>query len=288
MNANLDTFFRSVDTAPLRAWSLIVTIYGDCVMPRGGELWLGTLTELLVVLGVEPGSARTAMSRLARDGFLERRRVGRTSHYALSARALALSREAERLIYRNTPPEADHGWDMIVLPSAGADRRALADLGYEALVPGVFVRPRHPGGAEHVDGAIHLCAAGDDAALARAVYPLDEIAARYEAFVAGAGRLESAAGAAGALEALAFRIALVHAFRRIVLRDPHLPREALPPDWPASAAYAAFARLYKTLRPASDAWLEQNARNAEGLLPPAAACERFTDGPPTPSRKRNM
>jgi len=287
MYATLETFLRSVDTAPLRTWSLIVTIYGDCVMPRGGELWLGTLTELLSVLGVEPGSARTAMSRLARDGLLERRRVGRTSHYALSERALALSREAERLIYRNSPPEADRGWDMIVLP-ASADRKALAGQGYEMLVPGVCVRPRHAGGPERIEGAIHLTAEGDDAALASAVYPLGAIAARYRSFLAAAEGLRGAGNTSDPLSALAIRIALVHAFRRIVLRDPHLPRGALPGDWPAAAAYEAFARLYKALEAPSDAWLDENARGAGGLLPPAAPSGRFTDQPPPPSRKRDM
>ena len=28
---------------PIRAWSWIVTIYGDVVVPRGGELALGSL-----------------------------------------------------------------------------------------------------------------------------------------------------------------------------------------------------------------------------------------------------
>ena len=29
---------------PVRAWSLIITLYGDSIVPRGGSLWLGSLT----------------------------------------------------------------------------------------------------------------------------------------------------------------------------------------------------------------------------------------------------
>lgn len=247
-------------------------------MPRGGELWLGTLTEILGALGVEPGSVRTAMSRLARDGFLERRRLGRTSHYALSATAVAVSREAERLIYRSRPPEAPEGWDLAIARAAGeVDRRAMADLGYESLAAGVFVRPRRPAVAAPPEGMIRLSASGDDAALARAVYPIDEIGARYGAFAAAAGTLEDAAPAAAGLEAVALRVGIVHAFRRIVLRDPRLPASALPQDWAAPAAYAAFARAYRALAPASDAWLDGNALNSRGALPMPDTSRRFAD-----------
>lgn len=38
---------RLHETQPLRVWSLIVTIFGDLVAPRGGEVWAGTLSDLL-------------------------------------------------------------------------------------------------------------------------------------------------------------------------------------------------------------------------------------------------
>jgi phenylacetic acid degradation operon negative regulatory protein len=284
MNGTLHTFFRSLDESPLRTWSLIVTIYGDCVMPRGSELWLGSLTEILAALDVEPGSVRTAMSRLARDGFLIRRRVGRTSHYALSHDAIAVSRQAEARIYRATPPNAPADWDIAVAPGAAeADRRAMAALGYEALCPGVFVRPRLPAAEAPPGDMIRLAARGDDGALARAVYPLEEFAARYARFADAAQPLAAIGAAAKGLEAVALRVGLVHAFRRIVLRDPRLPCTALPADWPAAQAYEAFAVAYRTLEAASDAWLSANARNSAGRLPaPNKGC-RFqdtADGPP--------
>ena len=37
---------------PLRAGSLIVTVFGDCIAPRGGTVWLGSLIEVLSHLGI--------------------------------------------------------------------------------------------------------------------------------------------------------------------------------------------------------------------------------------------
>ncbi len=248
-------------------------------MPRGGELWLGTLTELLGALDVEAGSTRTAMSRLARDGFLKRRRVGRTSHYALSADAMARSHRAEAVIYRTHAPQAAPGWDLVVaLPPARPDRKALAEAGYQSLSPGLFVRPHHAKGVRF-PGAIHLSATGDDALLAQTVYALDDIAARYHTFIEASRVLARHAEGAAPLEALAIRVALVHAFRRITLRDPHLAASALPADWPADEAYAAFAALYHTVRPASELWLDAHGQNAKGPLPPPDIAHRFADAP---------
>src|SRR5262245_19998960 len=86
---------------PIRAGSLIVTLYGDAIAPRGGSLWLCSLNELMGLFGIEPGLVRTAMSRLVGEGWFERTRRGRNSFYRLSARGAAEFAEAGRRIYRS-------------------------------------------------------------------------------------------------------------------------------------------------------------------------------------------
>lgn len=48
-----------------RVWSLVITVFGDAIVPRGGRVALATLQEVMERLRVEPGALRTAMSRLA-------------------------------------------------------------------------------------------------------------------------------------------------------------------------------------------------------------------------------
>ena len=85
---------------PLRAWSLIVTVFGDVVAPRGGSLWLGTLNDIMGAFGIGEGVVRTAMSRLAADGWVTRDRIGRNGCYGLTPKATALSEAAAARIYR--------------------------------------------------------------------------------------------------------------------------------------------------------------------------------------------
>ena len=41
------------------------------------------------------------------------------------------------------------------------------------------------------------------------------------------------------------RTLLIHAYRRVLLRDPQLPPALLPLDWPGAAAYALCRDFYR-------------------------------------------
>src|SRR5258708_38485000 len=68
---------------PSRTGSIVITLFGDAIVPRGGSVWLGTLLEFFKTLEIDSGVVRTAMSRLASDGWLERDKVGRKSLFRL-------------------------------------------------------------------------------------------------------------------------------------------------------------------------------------------------------------
>ena len=82
--ATLDPILDHLRGEPSRTWSIIITIYGDAIVPRGGCVWLGTLLAFFRAMGLSDGLVRTAMSRLATDGWLERIKVGRNSFYRLA------------------------------------------------------------------------------------------------------------------------------------------------------------------------------------------------------------
>src|ERR1700710_317116 len=71
---------------PSRTGSIVTPVFGDAIMPRGGSVWLGTLVEFFKALDIDSGVVRTAMSRLAADGWVERTKVGRNSFYWLGGR----------------------------------------------------------------------------------------------------------------------------------------------------------------------------------------------------------
>ena len=121
---------------PQRTWSVVVTVFGDAIVPRGGSVWLATLVDLLAALGVDAGAVRTAMSRLVADGWTQRRRVSRSSAYELTPKGVATFTAAADLIYAAGPPDWDGVFQLVLQPP---DRAAMARAGFAQAIPGLWV-----------------------------------------------------------------------------------------------------------------------------------------------------
>lgn len=273
--ALLDDFLAQ---RPLRAWSLIITLYGDAIVPRGGSLWLGSLTEIMALFRIDAGHVRTAMSRLTADGWLERERIGRNSYYRLSPREEGSFIAATQRIYFAHTPTFD-GRLRLALLGPGIDDRsavrpALERSGFAALTPTTYVAYADPSPPlPQTEGLflVHADPADDMHALAAAAWKLGPRATAYRAFIDRFTPLEKVLATdkreTGA-EALVARLLLIHEFRRIVLRDPGLPDALLPPDWPGAAARALAGRIYRRLIDSSEGYLDTKAQDRNGPVPP--------------------
>lgn len=270
---------------PIRAWSLIISIFGDCVVPRGGEIWLGSLLDIMELFGVGGGVVRTAMSRLAGDGWLERAKQGRHSYYRLSDKGRETFLAATRRIYDPmTSARWDFQWQMVMLTAPQGERadvrKRLKKEGFGVLAPNVLMRPLHI--TENADPA-HIAGLDQEVfvvegkgyplnsagPLVRQAWELDELADDYHAFIAQFANLDAVLHQGVELseaEALVARIYLIHQFRRIVLRDPHLPEQLLATDWPGQAARELTARLYRALLVPSERWLDLHGQDSTGPL----------------------
>ncbi len=69
---------------PIRAGSLIITVYGDSIVPRGGTVWLGSLSKLVEPIGINERLVRTSVYRLTNETWLRGEKIGRRSYYRLS------------------------------------------------------------------------------------------------------------------------------------------------------------------------------------------------------------
>jgi len=80
-------------------------------------------------------------------------------------------------------------------------------------------------------------------------------------------------------QAFAIRTLLVHAYRRVRLRDPQLPREVLADDWPGAEAYALSRAIHRATHDAAEAHLEATAALDVDDLPGIgiAYARRFAD-----------
>ncbi len=280
----LSPILAALHAAPLRVWSIIVTLYGDAIVARGGMLDLATMLRIFAAMGIGPGAVRTAVSRLAADGWLVGRKVGRASFYRLTGKGEEIFAAAARRIYRGAPPEWDGDLRLVLLPpeaATDAARAALLDAGFVAPVPGLWIAPPGAGAMPTPIATLATAVVLDARAegpsgprLAALAWPLARLAGGYGRFAALFGPLArwlEEGGALSGLEALVARTLLIHHYRRVILHDPDLPLALLPADWPGVAARELCRRLDAALFAPSEAWLDQHARIPEGALPPAAA-----------------
>jgi phenylacetic acid degradation operon negative regulatory protein len=273
---------------PSRTGSIVITLFGDAVVPRGGSVWLGTLLEFFKTLEIDSGVVRTAMSRLAGDGWLERDKVGRNSFYRLAKKGRQTFDAAVTHVYN--PRVADWtGRFELLLITDGADRdasrEALKDAGFGSPLPGVFIAPSGVPVPAEAKGAIRLEVSAEDDSGRRLLgesWPLKRTADAYLKFIRTFEPLRGWIGRCEPLsdtDAFTARILLIHHYRRVVLRDPLLPSALLPADWPGSSARQLCGEIYRGLLILSEQWLDRHGSNQAGPLPAAAAelRRRFSD-----------
>ena len=278
--------FKSRPT--LRSGSLITTVFGDSIAPRGGNVWLGSLIEVMSHFGISERLVRTSVFRLARDGWLQSEQVGRRSYYSLTADGRTRFDQATHRIYGSPTSNWDGQWCLLLLSgldtiSKDAVRKECGWLGFGSLSASVLAHPapdlhdldvalRHLGIANELvvlSGQTIRNEAGMRT-LAHESWNLTDLNERYSAFVKmfrpimSALRIDPEVAEKTAFVA---RTLLIQEYRKIMLRDPLLPTELLPGDWQGAAAYQLCSNLYRILFARADAYLSGAMETALGPLP---------------------
>jgi phenylacetic acid degradation operon negative regulatory protein len=267
-------------STPSRTWSIAVTVFGDAVVPRGGSLWLGSLLEIFAGMQIGGGIVRTAMSRLATDGWLQRNRISRNSFYRLTERGQTSFAEAARRIYGAPPTGQDDRVRLLIATNGNGQegvKAALESTGFGTISPGVWIGALSKPVPEEASGLLQLTGETDPATgrqLAERAWRLPAIGGAYDRFLSAFQPLRDAVitgTALGDLDSLVARTLLVHEYRRIVLRDPLLPASLLHENWPGRRARLLCAETYPALLPPSEAWLNRHGRAEDGPLPAPSA-----------------
>jgi phenylacetic acid degradation operon negative regulatory protein len=282
---------------PLRGGSLIVTMFGDAILPRGGAVTLGSLIALAQPFGLNERLVRTAAARLAKDGWLEGRRAGKLSEYRLSNDGRERFAEATKRIYSEPDSPWSGRWTVVVLPSMrAAEKKELKEeliwRGFGELSTNVFAHPELDSQSLNIPGRpagllskviVFDANLADDNAPQRLVslgWNLEDLALRYQRFVTRFERVLAALQESrGADDEASFivRTLLIHEYRRLHLRDPLLPARLLRDNWPGVRAASLCRDIYSSVFAASELYLSRVAAQLDGPLPAphASVMQRF-------------
>ncbi|WP_417594479.1 phenylacetic acid degradation operon negative regulatory protein PaaX [Oceanospirillum sp.] len=278
---------------PIRAGSLIITVYGDSIAPRGGTVWLGSLINSLEPLGLNQRLVRTSVFRLAKEEWLTAEQIGRRSYYSLTASGRRRFEKAFKRVYAPVLPDWDGQWCLVITSQLDQDLRKnvkeeLGWLGFGPIAPGIMAHPMAD--MSELQSSLKDLGALDDAIifqthkqdvingrplrlLVRDCWNLDELSESYRQFLNKFRPIWNELKNEDKLDpedCFLIRTLLIHEYRRVLLRDPQLPEELLPNDWEGTAARLLCRNLYRLVTEKTEHHLSQILETAEGPLPDAS------------------
>lgn len=252
----------------MRARSLVFDVFGDYLRYRGGQVRLRVLVGLLGCFGIPEATARVAAARLRKEGWLAADREGRETVYSLTPGAWQMLDEGRGRIFHRTTGPWDGQWHMVIYQVPETERalreqlrRRLAWLGFGPLSPSVWLSPHDRlaqiGGDFAVSAVVQLDtfrsrSAGNEADrdIAARAWDLAALDRDYRGLLQRyVPRLaEYRAGGLDDRAALVERMRLIYDYRHFPFRDPDLPSELLPEDWPGRRAHDVFLQAHGLLR----------------------------------------
>ncbi|XVV08518.1 PaaX family transcriptional regulator [Actinoplanes sp. CA-131856] len=231
-------------------------LFGDFVLDRDVRVFSGSVIDVCDRLGISSHAARSTLTRMVSRDLLQRQRDGRRMYFGLTERSTTLLRDGRTRIWR-TGAVNDH-WDgtwtllSFSLPESWQRQRhdlrsQLAWSGFGPIQGGLWIAPGEVGAQQIVSDlgleaharVFHARAGAltDIGAMVSDAYDLGALAARYDDFLA---RWD---GPPPLADPLAARLSLMAEWLHAIRRDPRLPVEHLPADWPASRAQKVFREL---------------------------------------------
>jgi phenylacetic acid degradation operon negative regulatory protein len=253
-----------------RTQPVLLTFFGAHVLGRSVAVAAGSVIAVLGRVGIGEHAVRTSLNRMVKRGLLERHRQGRKMYFALTPHAVGVLEDGRERIWRAGVVNRhwDGQWTLVGFSLPEDWRRERHDLrsrliwaGFGPLQNGLWVAP----GLVDVAAALaglrldsHVRAFGGSVLpptqvrdVLEQAFDVAAMGARYQAVL---DRWDGEDAASGLPDDLARQLVLHSDWLQLVRRDPHLPVEHLPADWPAMRAEAVFRDLAgRWARPAAAA-----------------------------------
>lgn len=253
------------DESSPRPQSLLLSFFGAYVLGRGVLVSMASIIEVLGRVGVSEHATRSTLSRMARRRLLRRERRGRRTFVGLTPQSREILRNGEVRLWRTDAVNTDWDgtWTLLgfSMPESWQRQRhvlrsRLLWAGFGRLQAGLWIAPSAVdvgpliddlGAATHVKVFQAMAFPPTDTdELVHDAWDLVDLAARYRRFLA---KWDRACPAPELPDDLARQLLLQTEWLRVIRRDPRLPEQHLPRDWPASRAQRAFRTLNARLEP---------------------------------------
>lgn len=276
------TPFPTLTTKPNSKFYLLV-LFGDYIRARGGSIWMTDLLYLLNLLGIGEHTGRSTINRMTREGWFTVTKEGRHSRFTVTKKGDTILQGGDLRLNETPAPTWDKTWHTVAysLPEEKRKRRndlrkQLTWLGYGSLGPGLWISPNNR--RDDLRAILHTLDVQDHVnifsghywgphstqALLDQCWDLPALAEEYRQFnrfykndLAQFEKMGHASGTQTAAEDRFVRhFMLPVRLFPILQKDPNLPLDLLPPDWPGTTGRNLFTHYRNRLAHSVDPFID--------------------------------
>jgi len=267
----------------------MLTLYGDYVLHKGGQIGIGSLVELLSNFGLSEQAIRSAVSRMCRSGLLKAKRAERKSYYSLTKDGHSLLTEGALRIFQRKQSRWDGNWNIVTYSIPETMRRSrdrlrleLGWLGYGPLGEATWISPldltlevKNLLKRFKIESYVNIFSAqhqgdSDPKKIVARGWNLEKIHRNYPTFIndsrpklAEHRKRLQAGETIKPSECFVARFELIHEYRKLPFFDPDLPLELLPDNWLRPQAAALFEEYHGLLTEKANEYFDSVAENYE-------------------------
>lgn len=252
--------------------SLTLTLFGEYIQYYGGEIWVGSIVQLMKKFGISESSVRGAIFRMVKQNYLQTRKVGNKSYYSLTEEGLRSTLDGVRRVYAARNIVWDQQWRILTysFPEEKREirnqvRKELNWLGFGVISNSTWINPNpverqimdliHSYGLEDyvtLFSSSEIVSHSTEHIISKG-WDLEDITAQYNIFIDKYSKVLEE------LRERAFnntltdedcyieRTKLVHEYRKFLFQDPGFPVDLQPAYWTGNQAYELFGEIHQLL-----------------------------------------
>lgn len=250
--------------------SLMFTLYGEYIKYYGGEIWVGSLIELMKQFGISESSVRGALFRMVQNNLLEVRKVGKKSYYSATSKGRV--DEGVNRVYATQNHIWDQHWRILTysFPEEKREirnkiRKELIWTGFGNLTNSTLVTPNPVEDqvtemikANGIEEYVFLFTSSsivshDNQSIIDIGWDLNLVKDEYQTFIDKFTpkfeelREKALNNTLKDEECFIEKTVLVHEYRKFLFQDPGFPRDLLPEGWIGIKARELFWNIHQLL-----------------------------------------
>lgn len=252
--------------------SLSLTLFGEYIHYYGGEIWVGSIVQLMKRFDISESSVRGAIFRMVKQNYLKTRKVGNKSYYSLTEEGLRSTLDGVNRVYSDRNIVWDQQWRILTysFPEEKRElrnqvRKELNWLGFGLISNSTWINP-NPIEKQVMDlvksydledyitlfSSSEVVSHSKEEIINRG-WDLMDISEQYNIFISKYTKvleeLQDQAFKNTLTDEACFieRTKLVHEYRKFLFQDPGFPLDLQPSYWTGVQAYELFGEIHQLL-----------------------------------------